>query len=194
MENKENKETKKVKKVENEDLTFEADEENIGKEKGDVVKKLQEKLKLCEREKERFLSSWQRDKADFINARKEDARRNLETVKFAKEELLGDIIPVLDSFEQAFKSPLWATISPDWRTGVEYIHSQLKTVLQNNNVEEISPEGAVFNAKEHHAIGTVSTTERKEENVVLEVVQKGYRLSGKVIRPAQVKVGEYREQ
>ena len=183
MEEKEPKEINQEISEETEDIVFEEDPR-------DLIKKLKEKIKVSESEKQKYLEGWQRDKADFVNARKDDERRNLEIIKFAKEGLVDEIIPVLDSFELAFRSPSWNSVAPEWRTGVEYIHSQLKTVLLNSGLTEIDPLGELFNPHEHQAIGTVEIEEEGNDGKVLEVLQKGYKLNGRVIRTANVKIGE----
>src|SRR3989344_7829507 len=137
---KEHKQKEEVTGAPESDFVYEEDTENTHKDKKDAIEKLKEKLHICEEEKGKYLFQWQKDKADFINARKDDERRNLEVIKFAKEELLSEIIPVLDSFDMAMKSPAWGEVSKEWRTGVEYIHSQLTTVLQNHGIEEINPD------------------------------------------------------
>ena len=183
MEEKKSKEINQEISEETEDIVFEEDPR-------DLIKKLKEKLKTSESEKQKYLEGWQRDKADFVNARKDDERRSLEIIKFAKESLLDELIPVLDGFELAFKSPSWNSVSSEWRTGIEHIHSQLKTVLLNNGLTEIDSLGVVFNPHEHQTIGMIETTVEKDDGKVLEVVQKGYKLNGKVIRVAHVKIGE----
>ena len=183
MEEKEPKEINQEISEETEDIVFEEDPR-------DLIKKLKEKIKVSESEKQKYLEGWQRDKADFVNARKDDERRNLEIIKFAKENLLDELIPVLNSFELAFKSPSWNSVSSEWRIGMEHIHSQLKTVFLNNGLTEIDPLGMPFNPHEHQAIGTVEIEEEKDDGKVLEVVQKGYKLNGKVIQVAHVKIGE----
>ncbi|MEK7514616.1 MAG: nucleotide exchange factor GrpE [Patescibacteria group bacterium] len=183
---------KQNKKEPVEDIVFESDNVEIAGEKGDALKRLRERLKTCEEEKNRYLTAWQKDKADFINARKDDDKRNLDLLKFSKENLLSKLIPVLDSFEMAMKNPSWENISKDWKMGVEYIHSQLQTVLEDSNLQAIDPLGKKFNPSEHHAVGVIETKDKEKDHVVLEVFQKGYQLNGKIVRPAQVNIGEYK--
>ncbi|MCK5059916.1 MAG: nucleotide exchange factor GrpE [Candidatus Pacebacteria bacterium] len=192
-EKKEQKKTKGTKKdAEIEDVVFEEEYENTATEKKDAIGKLKERLRKCEEEKNRYLILWQKDKADFINARKDDEKRNLEVIKYAKESLVVEIFPVLDSFNMAMQNPVWNEVSKEWRVGVEYIYSQLQTALVNNGLEEIEPLGQPFNALEHHAVESVSVHEKGKDHKVIEVTQKGYKLNGKIIRPAGVKVGEYK--
>src|SRR3989338_4076705 len=86
-----------------------------------AVKKLREKLKICEQERQEYLSGWQRAKADLINARKRDEEGMRELAKFANEGLIVELIPVLDSFEMAMKNKeAWDKVEKNWRVGVEY--------------------------------------------------------------------------
>ncbi|MDP2705459.1 MAG: nucleotide exchange factor GrpE [Patescibacteria group bacterium] len=171
---------------ESEDVVFEEDPR-------DLIKKLKEKLKTAQEERQAYLEGWQRDKADFINARKDDEKRNVELLKFAKEGLIEEIIPVLDSFELAVKNPSWGSVSPEWQAGVEHIYSQLKNVLSTNGIAEVDPLGEKFNPREHHAMGIIAVSDEEEDGKILEVVQKGYTLNGKIVRTANVKIGEFKK-
>src|SRR3989344_590155 len=69
---------------------------------GEVLKKIKDKLKLCERERSEYLTGWQRAKADFINARKEEERQRMEFIKFASDKIAYDMLAVADSVEMDF--------------------------------------------------------------------------------------------
>ncbi len=153
------------------------------------VVRLKEKLKEVEAKKQEYLDSWQRAQADFINTRKRDEERNKELIKYANEDLILQIIPVLDSFDMAFSNKeAWEKVSKEWRIGVEFIYSQLVTVLQNNGVSQLNPAGEIFNPEHHEAIEEVSV-DKNEEGKVVVVIQKGYKIQNKIIRSAKVKVG-----
>jgi molecular chaperone GrpE len=174
-----------------EEFVAEDGEGNTGTTK-DTVKDLREKLKKAIAEKQEYMDGWQRTKADFVNARKRDEDARKELVKFANEDLLGQILPVLDSFTMAFNNKeAWEKVDKNWRMGVEYIHSQLKGILEQNGMTEFDPKGEVFNPEKHHAIETIEVPDESEDHKVIEVVQKGYTLNGKIVRPASVKIGEY---
>jgi len=156
-------------------------EEN--EERGDSMKKikrLKEKLKLCQKEKNEYLEGWQRAKADLINFKKEQERRMADYYKFANENLILEILPVLDSFEEALKH------SKD--EGLFQIYNQLKSILKTNGLEEIKALGEQFNPEFHEAVGEVKSN--KKEGTIIEETQKGYKLHGKVIRPSRVKVAK----
>ena len=87
-----------------------------------MIKKLREKLKKAESEKQEYLTGWQRDKAEFINARKRDQEDKQSFIKFANENLVSELIPVMESFDMAMgNKEAWETVDKNWRIGVEYI-------------------------------------------------------------------------
>lgn len=158
-----------------------------------TLKKLREKLKIAVAEKQQYLDGWQRSKADFINFKKRQEEERKEFIKFSKEEIISDIIPVLDSFDLAFgNKEAWEKADKNWRVGVEYIYSQLVSVLANHGVKQSNPIGEKFNPSLHEPTENISTNKKEEDGVILAVLQKGYELNGKIIRPAKVKVGEFK--
>jgi molecular chaperone GrpE len=150
---------------------------------GDAVKKLREKVKAAEAKAKEYLDSWQRAQAEFQNIRKRDDEAKVEFMKFAKGDLVEQLMPVLDSFELSL---------PHGNKELEAIYRQFMQILKANGLEEDNPKGEEFDPRRHEAIGTVETSDEGEEGKILEVLQKGYILSGKIIRPAKVKIGEYR--
>ena len=128
-------------------------------------------------------------RADFANARKEEETRRGEMIKFAAEGLVEDLLPVLDSFAMAFgNKEAWEKVDANWRKGVEYIYAQMYSVLESRGITEIGKVGEPVDPRLHVAIEEVPPPSEKEAGTVSEVIQKGYRLHNKVIRPANVKV------
>ncbi|MDE1988396.1 MAG: nucleotide exchange factor GrpE [Patescibacteria group bacterium] len=160
-----------------------------------LIKKLRGKLKECEGEKNEYLDKWQRERADFINYKKRNEEENRQFVKFANERLMEEIIPVLESFEMAFSNKkVWESLPEVWRKGVEYIRSQLLSVLKNKGLEELNPpRGEKFNPNIHIAEATEPIFDKNEDSVIIRVIKKGYGLSGKIIIPPKVVVGEFSE-
>lgn len=175
-------------KMEPEDL----DDSVVAEENAaETVRKLREKLKACEKERQEYLAGWQRAKADLINARKRDEETFRDLAKFANGQLIDDLIPVLESFEMAMADKAaWEKADANWRTGVEYIYSQLKKTLSEKGLEEIDPQGLMFDHNLHEAVLYEKVDDEKKDRIVIEVVQKGYSFHGKVIKPAKVRVGE----
>ncbi len=159
----------------------------------EVIKKLRDRLKKTEAEKQEYLTGWQRAKADLINARKRDEDDRKEFIKFANERLIDGLIPVLDSFEMAMANKeAWEKADKNWRVGVEYIYGQLKKTLQDAGLEEIDPLGKPFDVNRDEAAEYVPVNDRDDHHKVVAVVQKGYSLSGRPMRPPKVKVGEFK--
>ncbi len=166
----------------------EAEENNSG----EAIKKLREKLKTCQGERQEYLDMSQRLRADYVNFRRQAEVEKAQAVQFASEDILRELIDLADTFELAFANQVaWQAVSENWRQGVEYIYAKLLTIFQRYGLEPIEPVRQPFNPAEHHSIMAIDTNVPEEDNLILEVSQKGYRWRDKIIRPAQVKVGHY---
>lgn len=154
-----------------------------------TLKKLRKDLKDVRKEKEEYLTSWQRERADFQNYKKDELVRLNRAKDYAKETFIDELLPVLDAYDLAFANrEAWEKVDKNWRTGVEYIHQQLIKVLSDSGVTEISPNvGDELDHNLHEALETVDG-EEKNSGKIASVTQKGYRTAEKVIRPARVKV------
>ena len=160
----------------------------------DVIKDLKEKLKKVTEEKQEYLNNWQRDKAEFMNARKRDAEAQKDFARFSNESLISELIPVLDSFHMAMgNKEAWEKADKNWRVGVEYIASQLMKVLGEFGLKEIDPIGKPFDPMRDEAIEHEIVADEKKNNTVTFVMQKGYELHGKVLKAPKVKVGEWKK-
>jgi molecular chaperone GrpE len=163
-------------------------EENMA----ETIKKLRAKLKKSQADATEYLTGWQRAKADFINARKRDEEERKEFIKFSNERLVESLIPVLESFDLAMNNKeTWEKVDRNWRVGVEYINSQLKNTLKDAGLEEINPIGQRFDPARDEAAEYVPVTDEKQDHVITQVIQKGYSLNKKQMRPPKVKVGEF---
>lgn len=158
-----------------------------------IIKKLKEKIKTLEKEKQENMDGWQRERADFVNYKKRIDQEKLEVIKYANESLLEEITQVLDSFEMAFSNKeAWEKVDKNWRVGVEYIHTQLIKILDENNFKEMNPMGAKFDPAFHIAVEHVATEDESKDGIITEVKKKGYVLNDRVMKPAQVVVAEYK--
>lgn len=159
----------------------------------EAIKKLREKLKKTEAERMEYLTGWQRAKADLINARKQDEKERQEFIKFTNGRLIEELIPVLGSFEMAMgNKEAWEKADKNWRTGVEYIYSQLVKALTDNGLKELNPINEKFDHSHHEATSYEPVTDEKLDHVIMQVIQKGYSLNGKILKVPKVKVGEFR--
>lgn len=157
------------------------------------LKKLREKLKECEKMKAEYLDGWQRSKAEFLNSKKANAEGLVSATARAGAKLIEEVIPILDSFDLAFSNlPDDIKLDHDWVKGISNIQSQLLSILENLGVTELDPVGETFDPFKHESIGVLPTTEKKKDNTVTEVFQKGYEYNGVVVRPAKVRVAEFK--
>lgn len=122
--------------------------------------------------------------ADFQNYKRRTESERHEIAAYANERLVKDLLNVIDSFERALESKEEA--GAGFRDGVELIFKQMMTVLTNFGVAEIPTDGS-FDPNFHHAVLSESV-EGINADTILMVMQKGYTLNGRVIRPAMVKV------
>lgn len=172
----------------------ETDADNV-KDPAEAIKKLKGELSACRKEREEYLAGWQRAKADFVNARKDEEKTRAVFVKFANEGLIADLLPVLQNFERAMgNKEIWEKADKNWRVGIEHIAGQLKKVLADNGLTEITPKiGEPYSPARDEAVAHIPLETPEKNNAILEVVEKGYELNGKILKPTKVKVGEFKK-
>jgi len=149
----------------------------------DFEKIIEEKQAEIDDHKNRYLRLY----ADFDNFRKRSQKEIQEIYRYAGEQLIKDILPVIDNFERALDS-LEDKESSVYE-GVELIYKQFKTVLEKHDVREIEALGKAFDPNFHDAVMTVES-EELDNDTVAEVLLKGYTYNTKVIRPSMVKVAK----
>ncbi|TNF46927.1 nucleotide exchange factor GrpE [bacterium] len=131
--------------------------------------------------------------ADFDNYRKRMEKERDSIICFANESLISDLLPILDNLDRALDADHDGSHSGDILKGVRMISDQLHRVLQQCGLEPVSSIGKPFDPSIHEAVGVFPSADHDEGTVVNEL-QKGYRLKGKVVRPSMVHVaGESRE-
>lgn len=171
---------------ENGDIEIDSDDAASG-----TVTKLRKELKACLSEKGEYLAGWQRTKADFVN-RERELRISAERMSRASlERLLEDMLPVLDGFDMAIFSTAWQNTDASWREGMESLHKQMLSVLEKHGIEQFDPMDAPFDPAQHEAVGTAPAASPKEDGTVLAVMQKGYRVGSRVVRPARVQIAQF---
>ena len=154
-------------------------------------KKAKKKITLKEAEikAREYLEGWKRAKADHINYRKKVEGQKEELMKYCNEDLVLKILPVIDAFDLALENVPKELKGNDWVSGIIAIEDILLNVLKENNVEEIQTEGQKFNPEFHEAIEHVKDKNFKTGKIIDEV-SRGFKLNGKVIRAAKVKVAK----
>jgi molecular chaperone GrpE len=157
--------------------------------------KLKEKIKKLEAEKAEYMNGWQRERADFVNFKKRTEEERKEYIKFANESLLEEMLSVLESFDMAFMNKeQWNSVPQNWRVGVEYIHSQLVKILDDNGLKEFTPkEGDKFDPHLHVAEEMMAVTAKEKDGQIVSVKKKGYKLNDRIIIAPKVAVGEFKQ-
>ena len=126
--------------------------------------------------------------SEFDNYRKRTAKEKIELSKTASESIMVDLLPILDDFERALQTMENKETDANYE-GVLLIYNKFKRTLEQKGLEEINAKDTVFNTDEHEALTNVPVADESQKGKVLDVIQKGYKLNGKVIRYARVVVG-----
>lgn len=163
--------------------------EDNEKEKKLSVDGLKEKLKEFQKLTSEYLVGWKRSRADLLNYKKEEMNRISEILKYANKELILNILSVLDTFDLAEKKLPANLNNNEHIKGIFQIKNQLQDILKNQKVEEIKVLEKKFDPNFQEVIEE-REVKNKESGIVIEEIQKGYLLHGKVIRPAKVKVSK----
>jgi len=152
-----------------------------------VARAAEDELEKLRSERDTLFDRLARLQAEFDNYRKRAAKENADFRDFAVADAAKTLLPVLDSFALALKSS--AAKPEDLRKGVELIHKQLEDVLQKLNVQRVPAKGEPFDPNVHEAIEMVESNEVPDHHV-LEELQPGYRIKGRLLRPAMVRVAK----
>jgi molecular chaperone GrpE len=142
-------------------------------------------LAHARRERDEYLDLARRAQADFENYRKRAAREAAAAGDRAKSGLVRELLPVVDNLERALASA--ESNEQHLAQGVRLVHAELIAVLERNGVEQFDPRGDRFDPAEHEAL-SMREQDGAESGTVLDVVEKGYRANGGVLRPARVVV------
>ncbi len=174
--------------VENEQLSSDANDAAAEQDEAAKANDVQDtKLAALERLAEENQNRYLRAQADFDNFRRRTLKEKEELAQYATSKLVGELLPVLDNFQRALQTSGDAAQSDSFAKGVDMIYRQLFQVLEAEGLKAMEPIGQPFDPEHHQAIMQVETDEY-EEGIVVEVMQPGYWLKDKVIRPAMVKV------
>jgi molecular chaperone GrpE len=128
--------------------------------------------------------------AEFDNFRKRTLKEKADLIKSGGESVLTNILPIIDDFDRALGSMTGVPEEDPAKIGFMLIFSKFKDFLKNNNVVEIAATGQDFDVDLHEAITKIPAPAPELKGKVVDVVQKGYQLNGKVIRYAKVVIGD----
>ena len=167
---------------ENEEIeNIEETEENMEDKNLDMY---EEKVK----ENAELNTQYLRLQADFANYKKRMEKEKENIYAYSNQDIMKELILVLDNFERALDSEK-AEEKSGFHQGIEMVYSQLIDILKKNNLEEIEAIGEKFDPNVHHGVAQEESEDYDEETVI-DVFQKGYKLKDRVIRPSMVKISK----
>jgi molecular chaperone GrpE len=146
----------------------------------------EEQLAKATEDAQKYLANWQRAEADFSNYKKRTDQERDELRRFGSVSVIINLLPIVDDFERAFSSLDSNLAGLSWFDGIYLIYRKLQQLLENAGVKPIETEGQTFDPRYHEAVANVDG----EDGKILSVVQRGYKLHDRVLRPAMVVVGK----
>ncbi|MBS3908612.1 MAG: nucleotide exchange factor GrpE [Actinobacteria bacterium] len=156
---------------------------------GESYEDLKERLSRKEADAAEYLDMAKRVQAEMDNYRKRMLREQEQIVQYATQTVMRELLPLIDNIERALHAAEAGASSASLTEGFELIYTQLNALLAKECVEVIDPLGREFDPERHEAVLQVES-EGHAENTVIEVLQKGYELKGRLLRPAMVKVAK----
>ncbi len=180
----------KVEELQTEELQ-ENKEESVEDKKNEAMAELEKQILGLEEENKKLVDQVKRTQAELINYRCRKDKEVADSLKYCNQGIITDLIPVVDNFERAIKlddNNLTDELSK-FLVGFKMIYSSLSGILKNYGVEEISRQGEIFDPTLEQSLLT-DKVEELDNEVVIEVLQKGYKLKDRVIRPASVKINQ----
>ncbi len=178
-----------IEDVENEELTNEElsteDIEESEEEKTET-ELLEEEVEKMTKERNEFKDKWLRSLAEFDNFRKNTLKEKQDWISYANEKILLEICEVFDNFERAFDNEVTEHNFEAYHKGIQLIYQQIESLLKKNNIERIESLEKEFDPNYHEALAHIPS--ELNSNIIAAVIQNGYRLKEKVIRPARVAV------
>lgn len=159
------------------------------KSKASLLKEELAGLKNKAAKLEEYHDKWLRAHAELENTKKRLEKEKQEFLKFANEELIIRLLPIIDNFDRALASVKHTKESDAVLEGIKLVQKELHTLFKDFGVEVVKGVGEHFNPHLHEAIAVVETDDAPEDTVV-EEIQTGYTLNGRLIRPSIVKVSK----
>ena len=164
---------------------YEESVDNVVEDRTAGAVETHERLRAAEEQARTYLANWQRAQADLENYRKRAQQERREATDYANSALILKLISAFDDLERAFSRPTTEMRKTAWADGAQLSFQKLKGALESEGVQEIEAVGQPFDPHFHQAV----MRRPGQEDIVLEEVQKGYVMNGRVLRPSMVVVG-----
>jgi molecular chaperone GrpE len=172
------------------EMTAERDDETMTRDTDTADPATLKSLLEEERQKaQSYMQNWQRAAADYQNFKRRVEEERTETARFANAALIINLLPLVDDIDRALKTVDASLAGLTWVDGIRLIHRKFLALLDMAGVEEIPADGETFDPAVHEAVAHQPGPDHK----VISVVQKGYKLGDRVVRPSMVVVGNGEE-
>ncbi|WP_112181359.1 MULTISPECIES: nucleotide exchange factor GrpE [Paraliobacillus] len=181
-------ENKQAEKQEDE-VIEKADQEIIDEVNQPDAEEETNELEVLQREKDEVYQRLLRVQAEYDNFRRRTQKEKEADRKYRSQSLITDLLPIVDNFERALQMEVNDEAAKQFVDGIKMVYRQLNDALEKEGAEVIATEGETFDPHLHQAVVQVED-DQYESNVVVEELQKGYKLKDRVIRPAMVKVNQ----
>lgn len=174
-------------KVEQEINEAAEDSSSLEDENLTAVSGIEDAVAIVQKQADENQNRYLRAQADFDNFRRRTLKEKEELTQYASLKIISQLLPVLDNFQRALQTGGDDADSGSFAKGVDMIYRQLSQVLEAEGLKPMESVGQPFDPEWHQAVMRVESEEH-EEGIIVEVIQTGYVLKDKVIRPAMVKV------
>jgi molecular chaperone GrpE len=148
-----------------------------------------EELRKKAAERDEYHNKWLNVHADYENARKRMEKERTDYLKFAHEDIVGQLFPIVDNFDMALAAMDKAEDKAAVMDGIKLVQKEFHRILDDNGVRKIETKGAMFDPNLHEAVAVVETDDVPDGQIVDEV-RAGYTLNDRLLRPAQVRVAK----
>jgi molecular chaperone GrpE len=153
---------------------------------GDEIESLKQALADAQTKINEYSEGWQRERADFANYKKRIEREQAQTYQNAAANIIKKYLVILDDLERALKARPGGD-GAGWAEGIELIYRKLQAIVEAEGITTMKVEGEIFNPSLHEAISQEENS-NYQSGQIIEVIQQGYMLGDRVIRPALVRV------
>ena len=156
----------------------------------DEVTALNDQLAELQKEYDELEDRYYRAEAEMANMTKRFKKEQEQLLRYEGQDLARDILPVVDNLTRALQTEVEDEASKQLKQGIDIVARDLDKALQGNNVTKIASLGEVFDPTKHQAVKSVPVEEGQEPETIVQVVQEGYMLKDRVLRPAMVVVAQ----
>jgi len=140
-------------------------------------------------ERDEYYNKWLKVLADYENTRKRIEREKSDHIKFANEDIIAQLFPIVDNFDMALVAMDKAEDKMAVMDGIQLVQKEFHRILEDNGAQKIKTENELFDPNLHEAVSVVETDDHPD-GMIVEEVRAGYLLNGRLLRPAQVRVAK----